>query len=149
MLAACGIAFSAAAAAQGLPAATGPSLIGRTAVAEGFPAWRQFRAGPAHTGAGRAETILGLGTAGQIMVRWQAQAGSAALGNGVFGPPSVLNGVVHVNSHEGKLYAFAAESGAQVAALPVEGPIESGPAIVDGRVYVGTLAGKVYAFGLP
>jgi outer membrane protein assembly factor BamB len=81
---------------------------------------------------------------------WTASLGP---GKGLFNPV-VANGVVWTGSidtiyFEGTLYAFAADTGEQLAALPVDGAIECEPTVVDGRVYVSTLAGMVYAFELP
>jgi len=118
------------------------------ATARGLPwpdlapgAWRQFRDGPAHTGAAEHETQIGPAQAAGLVVLWQAQAGSAALGDGVFAPPSVADGVVYVNSLHGTLNAFDAQTGALRWSVVTGGYGDSAPALYGGHVLVGAVSG--------
>ena len=80
--------------------------------------------------------------------RWSAQIGAS------WGHIALANGLVFAGSNAApSLYVHDAETGAQLAALPLPATSSSGPSIVDGRVYVGYGIfggiGGVAAFALP
>ncbi len=58
----------------------------------------------------------------------------------------MTNGVVYIGSHDHKLYALDAITGAILWSYSMGDGIDSSPAVVNGVVYIGSYDGKVYAF---
>jgi outer membrane protein assembly factor BamB len=106
--------------------------------------WTQYRRDPGHGGNNPFETAIDESNVASLTVKWTAQT-AGALGGGVQASPSVTGGVVWVLSQDGYLYAFDAQSGAQIAKPQTGGYGSSAPAIVEGRVVVGAVSG-VYSF---
>jgi outer membrane protein assembly factor BamB len=66
----------------------------------------------------------------------------------VYGTPASADGLVYVGGYNGKVYAYASDSGALRWVYPREGnigPIVGGPVVALGMVYAGSADGEVYA----
>jgi outer membrane protein assembly factor BamB len=86
-------------------------------------------------------------------VLWSAVVPTSNGGGVIMSAPAVANGVVYVGSGGGVLYAFDANTGAQLWNSGALGEfIFASPAVANGTVYVdtgsNTNAGTLYAFGL-
>jgi outer membrane protein assembly factor BamB len=93
--------------------------------------WSMFLSDPENSGFGDGPTTLAL--------KWKVETG------GVVCSPALANGVAYVGSMDGNMYAFNADTGAQVWNYSI-GMIgfSSTPAVVNGRLYTGADDGKVY-----
>lgn len=101
-----------------------------------------FGYGPQHTRANPYEAILGKDNLPQKTPAWTAPTGSTFY----YSSPVMANDTVYIGSHDGKLYAFDAYSGAQKWVGVTNGQIDSSPAVADGLVYVGSADHNLYAF---
>jgi outer membrane protein assembly factor BamB len=106
--------------------------------------WVEFGDLPQHTRANQYENVLSPANVGSLDVDW-----SAATGAGIFSSPAVVNGVVYVGSNDVNLYAFNAQTGAQLWAAATGNVVDSSPAVANGVVYVGSEDHHLYAYTLP
>ena len=58
--------------------------------------------------------------------------------------PTVADGRVFIAGCDGKLHVIDAATGAETAAVPIDGPTGTTPAAADGRVYFGTEGGTFF-----
>lgn len=86
------------------------------------------------------EDTISPGNVGSLSLDWTYTTGA-----GIYGPPSVVNGVLYSGSDDGNVYALNATTGAQPWSFAAGAQIESSPAVVNGVVYIGDNAGTVYA----
>ena len=93
--------------------------------------WPMFLSDPENSGFGDGPTTLAL--------KWTATTG------GVVNSPTLVNGVAYVGSQDGTIYAFDANTGAQIwnYSTGIIG-FSSTPAVVNGKLYTGADDGKVY-----
>jgi outer membrane protein assembly factor BamB len=63
--------------------------------------------------------------------------------------PAVANGVVYNGSHDGRIYAFDANTGEVLWAYRTRKIIGDAPAVANGILYVGSFDERLYAFHLP
>jgi len=104
--------------------------------------WAQYRNIPKHTGTNPYENVLSPTNVANLDVDWSAPTGAA-----VASSPAVVNGVVYVGSGDDHLYAFNAQTGAQLWSATTAGGVSSSPAVANGVVYVGsTFDDHLYAF---
>lgn len=59
--------------------------------------------------------------------------------------PVVVDAVVYVRSHDGNLYALAADTGTEQWRFKIESFFSPSPVVVGGVVYIGSADGNVYA----
>jgi outer membrane protein assembly factor BamB len=71
----------------------------------------------------------GPGPAGEPRIAWSVQ-----LEDQVFSSPAVVDGVVYVGGLDDVVYAFEAESGAEIWRFTTGDDVSSSPAVVDGVV---------------
>ncbi len=111
--------------------------------------WTQFRAAADHPGTNTSESTIGVANAGTLVTHWTAPTGGI-----VTSSPATSNGITYVGSHDGKVYAQKASTGALVWSTLTGGPVESSPAvgsITDAAhvshsvVFVGSDDGNLYA----
>ena len=92
------------------------------------------------------------GSSSGVLYALKARTGkviwSAPVASGITSSPAVANGVVYVGSDDGTLYAFNANTGAELAAVAgVAG--QSSPTVANGMVYSETtVSGELFALGL-
>jgi eukaryotic-like serine/threonine-protein kinase len=72
-------------------------------------------------------------------------AGSSLVGGLFYSAPTVVDGIVYVAFHSGKVYALNAESGAQVWTYDLRSSISGGVAVGNGTMFVGSANGKLSA----
>jgi outer membrane protein assembly factor BamB len=101
--------------------------------------WTAFHNLPTHTGINPYENVLSPTNVGKLDTSWSATTGSS------ISSPAVANGVVYVGSGY-DLYAFNAQTGAQLWSAPTGYIIESSPAVANNVVYVGSDDDHLYAF---
>lgn len=66
-------------------------------------------------------------------------------GDRVYSSPAVVDGVVYVGSDDFHVYAFDAETGAEIWTILTGGRVISSPAVADGVVYAGSYDTNLYA----
>jgi outer membrane protein assembly factor BamB len=72
------------------------------------------------------------------------------ISGGTYASPAVANGVVYLPTHDGRLRAWDASTGAPLwSSDPAPAFLQGSPAVADGVVYTADDDGTVYAFGLP
>jgi outer membrane protein assembly factor BamB len=103
--------------------------------------WTEFGDIPRHSGTNPYENVLSPANASNLNVDW-----SAATSESIFSSPAVANGVVYIGSQDGSLYAFNAQTGAQLWSSATGNSIGSTPAVANSVVYVGSNDGSLYAF---
>jgi hypothetical protein len=103
--------------------------------------WAQFHNNSRRTGSNPYENVLSPANVANLDVDW-----SAATGDIVFSSPAVANGVVYVGSFDRRLYAFNAQTGAQMWSATTGAGVASSPAVANGVVYVGSEDDHLYAF---
>lgn len=93
--------------------------------------WSMFLGDPANSGFGDGPTNLAL--------KWNVTTG------GVVSSPALVDGVAYVGSWDGNIYAFNANTGAQIWNYAT-GRIgfSSTPAVINGKLYTGADDGNVY-----
>ena len=93
--------------------------------------WPMFLSDPENSGFGDGPTNLAL--------KWKVATG------GVVNSPTLVNGVAYVSSMDGNIYAFNADTGAQIWNYSI-GKIgfDSTVAVDNGKLYTGADDGKVY-----
>lgn len=105
--------------------------------------WVQFGFNAAHSNFNPHENVLDASNVAGLTVLWKAPTGAT------FSSATLADGVVYVTSAGIDLYAFDAQTGAQlweVAPGGTESPIMySTPAVANGVVYVGSEDDNVYA----
>jgi len=89
---------------------------------------------------GRSGTTDSNGTLPQGKLKWVFSTGAPILSS-----PAIADGTVYVGSHDGKLYALDAATGAKRWEYKTGGWVESSPAVVNGVVYFGSNDGRLYA----
>jgi outer membrane protein assembly factor BamB len=102
--------------------------------------WAQFRKGPFHQGHNPLENVLASSTVVGLNEAWSYPTGAD-----VYSSPTVANGVVYVGSHDKKVYALNATTGAFKWSYTTGGSVYSSPAVANGVVYVGSTDFNVYA----
>jgi outer membrane protein assembly factor BamB len=111
--------------------------------------WIERGFDPANTSFNRFENVIGLSNVAGLSVAWTGAIGEV---NGA--SPAVANGVAHISSHDGHLYAFDAAGVTNCSATPKScqplwtaktGRIDGTPAIKHGVLYIGA-NGKLSAF---
>jgi hypothetical protein len=94
--------------------------------------WAQFRNVPKHSGTNPYENVLSPANVGELDTSWSATTGSYVAS------PAVAGGVVYADSGDDHLYAFNAQTGAQLWSVFTSTYVASSPAVVNGVVYVGS-----------
>jgi outer membrane protein assembly factor BamB len=108
--------------------------------------WKQFRYNSSHTGFNPLENVISSYNIRYLTQAWAAKIGD--YGKDQYSSPAVANGKVYVGSTNGKLYAFASDTGVKIwdSGDKIGGPIRSSPAVDGTRVFVGSDDKKLYAF---
>ena len=118
------------------------------ASAAGGAEWRQFHRDVAHTGSNPDETMLGVGSAADLELKWSADTGGGVSTSG----PSIANGRVFIATHGSSdglsvgLSAFDQTSGDLLWRQFVEGFVDSSPVVVGGKVFILTNDRAVVAY---
>ena len=86
------------------------------------------------------ENVLNPSTVGGLGLLWSYTTGGA-----VQAAPSVVDGVVYVDSGDNNLYALKASTGAKLWSFPTGSSEYDSPAVANGVVYVGSSDGNLYA----
>ena len=103
--------------------------------------WAEFGDVAQHTGVNPYENVLNPSNVTDLDLDWSAPTGA-----GIDSSSAVANGVVYVGSEDHNLYAFNAQTGAEVWSAPTSFYIDSSPAVANGVVYVGSTDSNLYAF---
>jgi outer membrane protein assembly factor BamB len=125
-----------------LMALVGTALVIQTTPgASAIGGWPQFRYGNEHTGYNPHETTIGVSNAPSLISKWVFTAGDF-----VTSSPAVANGVVYFGSHDHKVYALDAATGALLWSYTTGDSVgPSSPAVANGVVYVGSGDQNLYA----
>ncbi len=128
---------------QGMPKAVGEPTKGPsvspayTTTLVDFP---MFGFNAHHTRYNSQEHLISPANVARLVRAW-----SASTGDSISSSPAVVNGIVYVGSHDGKLHALEAATG-QVRWTATTGDwISSSPTVSYGLVYVGSNDNKLYA----
>src|SRR5579884_1403697 len=103
--------------------------------------WDEFGYNLQHSGTNPYENVLNPSNVSGLGLDW-----TAATGDDVASVPAVVNGVVYVGSYDDNLYAFNAQTGAELWKAATGSLVLSSPAVANGVVYVGSIDGNLYAF---
>jgi outer membrane protein assembly factor BamB len=106
--------------------------------------WAKFGFVLRHSGTNPYENVLSPANVASLNVDW-----SAPTGNSIQSSPAVANGVVYVGSADAHLYAFNAQTGAQLWSALTGSLSFSSPAVANGVVYIGSDDTHLYAYALP
>jgi outer membrane protein assembly factor BamB len=102
--------------------------------------WSMFGYNAQQTHFNPYENVLSTSNVSGLKLDW-----SATTGNAISSSPAVVSGVTYFGSTDGKLYAYAAQTGNFKWSFTTGNAISSSPAVNNGIVYVGSTDGKLYA----
>lgn len=99
-----------------------------------FVNWPQYHFDAAHSGCNPYESLLGVDTVGNLVVKWKFTT------TGMISEPVIVNGVAYVGSVAEHLWAVNVNTGKTLWQFPIEGVI-SGAIVANGMVYAGVSFG--------
>jgi outer membrane protein assembly factor BamB len=123
---------------MGLVDATSRPAIAQTsdaAVATSAADWTQFHRDNMQRW-NPYETVLGVGNAGSLQLKWKNPIGAHTGGFGFTSSPAVVNGVIYLGSDDGTVYALNASTGAKLWSYATGLLMRSSPAVANGVVYI-------------